>query len=61
MAEGLFRFARERVKERLPLGQSVKDVFSYLLVEDRVSKKYTEPELVVKSLMLSKTSQNLPT
>jgi hypothetical protein len=54
MAGGLFRFARESVKERLPLGQSVKDVFSYLLVEGRVSKKkYTEPELVVESLMLS--------
>jgi cytochrome P450 len=53
-AEGLFTFAKERVKERLPLGQSVKDVFSYLLAEDRVTKKkYTEPDLVVESLMLS--------
>ncbi|KAF2802071.1 cytochrome P450 [Mytilinidion resinicola] len=53
-AEGLFTFAKERVKERLPLGQTVKDVFSYLLVEDRVTKKkYSEPELVVESLMLS--------
>lgn len=53
-AEGLFSFARERVKERLPLGQTVKDIFSYLLVEDRPSKKkYTEPELVLESLMLS--------
>ena len=54
MAENLFTFAKERVKERLPLGESVKDIFSYLLVEDRVTKKkYTEPELVVESLMLS--------
>lgn len=53
-AEGLFTFARERVKERLPHGQNVEDIFSNLLVEDRVTKKkYTEPELVVESLMLS--------
>ncbi|KAI9743076.1 MAG: hypothetical protein M1818_003371 [Claussenomyces sp. TS43310] len=53
-AEGLFTFATERVKERLPLGDSPPDVFSTLLAEDRVTKKrYIEPELVLESLMLS--------
>jgi len=53
-AEGLFTFAKERVKERLPLGTSRDDVFTHLLREDRVSKKkYNELELILESLMLT--------
>jgi len=53
-AEGLFTFAKDRVKERLPLGKSVDDIFSYLLNPDRVTKKsYTERHLILESLMLT--------
>ena len=53
-AEGLFTFARERVAERLPLGKGPPDIFSTLLVEDRVSRrKYNDLELILESLMLS--------
>jgi len=53
-AEGLFKFAKERVRKRLPEGRSRTDVFSHLLVEDRVTKKkYSNLELILESLMLT--------
>ena len=53
-AESLFKFARERVAERLPFGKARSDVFTHLLAEDRVSKKkYDRDELVRESFMLT--------
>ncbi|KAF2802338.1 cytochrome P450 [Mytilinidion resinicola] len=53
-AEGLFTFAKERVKQRLPLGTTRDDIFTHLLREDRVSKKkYSDLELILESLMLT--------
>jgi len=44
--EKLFRFTKERVTARIPLGDIPTDIFSYLLREDRVTKrKYTQMEL----------------
>jgi hypothetical protein len=39
VVEKLYRFARERVMVRLPLGQTPTDIFSYLLGENRVPKR----------------------
>lgn len=53
-AEALFTFAKDRVKERMPLGQAPTDIFSKLLEDDRVSKKkHDDLELILESLMLS--------
>lgn len=50
----LFKFAHERVAERLPLGCEPTDVFSQLLVEDKVTKRsYNKKELVHESFMLT--------
>jgi hypothetical protein len=61
--EKLYRFARERVMVRLPLGQTPTDIFSYLLREDRVSKrKYTQKELDIEcvALVIGGTSISSP-
>ncbi|OCK79910.1 cytochrome P450 [Lepidopterella palustris CBS 459.81] len=52
-AEALFRFAAEQVKSRLPLGTSRKDAFSYLLGEDRVTRRsYNKQQIVLEALNL---------
>ncbi|OCK75223.1 cytochrome P450, partial [Lepidopterella palustris CBS 459.81] len=52
LAEDLFTFAKERVKERLPLGKSRADIFTHLLAEDRVSKKkYNNLELILETFL----------
>jgi hypothetical protein len=51
--ENLYRFAGERVAVRLPLGSTPTDIFSYLLREDRVTKrKYTQKELNIECVTL---------
>jgi hypothetical protein len=53
VVEKPYRLVRERVMVGLPLGQTLTDIFSYLLREDRVSKrKYTQRELDIECVAL---------